>query len=182
MNNDVLIWIIIGISGSGKSTIGRLLSQWLECDFYEGDRRHSPENILKMSSSQPLQDEDRRQWLGEIEDDIRWAIDRNRETVMTCSALKKIYRQQLTFPGGVQLVWIDVPEQILRQRLEGRDNHFMPASMLNSQLAAFQAISADENIITVDGSKPIDDVMQELILKALERFPHLNKPWWQRCI
>jgi gluconokinase len=59
MNNYLLIWIIIGASGSGKSTIGRLLSQWLECDFCEGDRRHSPENILKMSSDRPLQDEDR---------------------------------------------------------------------------------------------------------------------------
>jgi gluconate kinase len=60
-------------------------------------------------------------------------------------------------------------------------NHFMPPSMLNSQLAAFQAISADEKIITVDGSKPIDDVMQELTARVLERFPDLNKPWWQRC-
>ncbi len=179
MNNDVLIWIVIGVSGSGKTTIGRLFAKWLECDFLEGDRRHSQANIIKMISQQPLQDEDRRQWLGEIEDDIRWAIDRNRETVMTCSALKQSYRQQISLKR-VQLVWIDVSAQVLTQRLKDRPHHFMVSSMLDSQIEAFQAISLSENIITVNGERPIDDVMQELRSKALERFPHLNNPWWER--
>jgi gluconokinase len=181
MNRCPLVWIAIGVSGSGKTTIGRLFSQWLDCDFLEGDRRHSQANIIKMISQQPLQDEDRRQWLGEIEDDIRWAIDRNRETVITCSALKQSYRQQILLER-VQLVWIDVPAQVLTQRLEGRPDHFMVSSMLDSQIKAFQAISPAENIITVNGDRPIDDVMQELMAKALERFPHLNNPWWGRCI
>jgi gluconokinase len=180
MNNDVLVWVIIGISGSGKTTIGRLFANFLDGDFLEGDRRHPKKNIIKMISQQPLQDEDRQQWLGEIEDDIRSAIDRNRETVMTCSALKQSYRQQISL-DRVQLVWIEVPAQVLTQRLKDRPHHFMPPSMLDSQLKAFESIAPAENIITVNGDRPIDDVIQELMAKALQRFPHLKKPWWGRC-
>ena len=93
MDDYPLVWIIMGVSGSGKTVIGRLLSERLECDFLEGDRRHPPSNIIKMLSQNPLQDEDRRQWLLEIEDDIGRAIDRSRETVITCSALKASYRK-----------------------------------------------------------------------------------------
>jgi gluconokinase len=180
MNNDILVWVIIGVSGSGKTTIGRLFSQFLECNFIEADRLHSQENITKMISHQPLQDEDRHQWLGEIEDDIRSAISKNRETIITCSALKQSYRKQLSLPK-VQLVWIDVPVTVLRQRLKDRPNHFLPPAILESQIKAFEAVSPEENIITVNGNQSIDDVLKELIKKAVERFPHLNKPWWERC-
>lgn len=182
MNECVLIWILIGVSGSGKSTIGRRFSQELECDFIEGDRRHAQANIIKMSSGIPLEDEDRRQWLAAIEADIQWALDRNREVVMTCSALKAEYRKQLTSLGKVQLVWIDLPTAILRQRLETREDHFMSAEMLTSQIAAFESIAPEEDIITVDGSSSIDDVMSELISKAIQLFPNLQKPWHKRSI
>lgn len=69
MNDCPLVWIVIGVSGSGKTVVGRLLSERLECDFLEGDRRHPPSNIIKMHSGIPLQDEDRQQWLLELEDD-----------------------------------------------------------------------------------------------------------------
>ncbi|WP_310488604.1 gluconokinase, partial [Chamaesiphon sp. VAR_69_metabat_338] len=92
MNEFPLIWIVMGVSGSGKSVVGRLLAQKLECDFLEGDRRHPMSNIQKMRSHQPLTDVDRRPWLLEIERDIQRAIDRHRETVITCSALKADYR------------------------------------------------------------------------------------------
>jgi gluconokinase len=182
MNEYVLIWILIGVSGSGKSTIGRRFSQYLECDFLEGDRRHSQANIIKMSSRKSLEDEDRRQWLAAIEADIRWSLDRNREVVITCSALKAEYRKKLTSLGRVQLVWIDVPTAILKQRLETREDHYMSAEMLTSQIDAFEAIKPEENIITIDGSCSIDDVMSELISKAIQRFPNLQKPWYNRLI
>jgi gluconokinase len=180
MNEIPLIYIIIGVSGSGKSTVGRRFSQELECDFIEGDRRHSQANVKKMSSRTPLKDEDRIQWLDAIESDIRWSLDRHREVVITCSALKAKYRQQLTSLGRVQLVWIDVPTAILAQRLKAREDHFMSAEMLASQIDTFEAIKPEENIITIDGSRSIDDVMGELMSKATQRFPTLHKFWWER--
>ena len=182
MNECVLAWILIGVSGSGKSTIGRRFSHELECDFIEGDCRHTQANIIKMSSGIPLEDEDRRQWLAAIEADLRWSLDRNREVVMTCSALKVEYRKQLTSLGRVQLVLIDVPIAILKQRLETRENHYMSAQMLASQVDAFEVIKPEENIITIDGSCSIDDVMDELISKAIQLFPNLQKPWYKRLI
>jgi gluconokinase len=182
MNECVLTWVLIGISGAGKSTIGRRFSQYLESDFLEGDRRHSQANIMKMSSGKPLEDGDRHQWLAAIEADIQWSSDRHREVVITCSALKAKYRKQLTSLGRVQLVWIDVPTATLKQRLETREDHYMSAEMLASQLDAFEAIKPEENIITIDGSCSIDDVISELRSKAIQRFPNLQKPWYKRLI
>lgn len=182
MNHCPLVWIIIGVSGSGKTLWGRLLAEKLECDFLEGDRRHPPENIIKMSSQQPLQEKDRLPWLLEIEDDIRRAIDKNREIVITCSALKAAYRNQLTALGRVQLVWIDVAESLLAQRIEKRLGHYMGSGMLTSQIAAFEAISPQENVMTIDGGSPIDEVMNEFMDKAVRQFPKLQKDWWVRCI
>jgi gluconokinase len=182
MNNYPLVWIIIGVSGSGKTSVGRLFAQKLECDFLEGDRRHPLSNIIKMSSQQPLEKEDRLPWLLEIEDDIRRAIARNRETVMTCSALKASYRKQLASLGRVQLVWIDVSIPKLEQRLQDRPDHYMKPEMLLSQIAAFEVISPKENIITVNGNLPINAVVSELMTTAIERFPIMEKAWWKRDI
>lgn len=175
-----LVWIIIGVSGSGKTTIGRLLSQWLECDFREADRRHSKSNIDKMIAGKALEDNDRTLWLLDIEEDIRQAIDRKLETVITCSALKADYRRKLTSLGHTQLVWIDVPEKVLIKRLKGRSNHFLPSSILSSQLATFEAIFPQEDAVVVNGNQSIDLVMKDLIAKALERYPNLNNCWWER--
>jgi gluconokinase len=182
MNNCPLVWIIIGVSGSGKTSIGRLLAQKLECDFLEGDRRHPRSNIAKMSSQQPLTEEDRLPWLLEIEDDIRRAIDRNREIVMTCSALKVSYRKQLLSLGQIQLVWIDVAASLLEQRLKDRSGHYMKSEMLHSQMAVFQSIAPEEDIISVDGNPPIGTVIDELMTKVMQRFPTIEKSWWERCL
>jgi gluconokinase len=182
MNNCPLVWIIIGMSGSGKTTIGRLLAQKLECDFLEGDRRHPLSNIKKMISQQPLQEEDRFPWLLKIEDDIRGAIDRNQEIVITCSALKASYRKRLESLGKVQLVWLDVSLSILEKRLKERSEHYMKSEMLPSQRAAFEEISPEENVITVNGNLSIDVTIDELMAKIIQRFPTMEKPWWERCI
>jgi gluconokinase len=182
MNDCPLVWIIMGVAGSGKTVVGRLLSERLEIDFLEGDRRHPLPNIVKMFSQIPLQDEDRHQWLLEIEDDIRRAIDRNREIVLTCSALKVSYRRQLTSPGRVQLVWLDVPTSELERRLTQRSNHYMKIEMLRSQIATFEAINPEENVISVNGLLPPSEVVDELLSKATQIFPSISKSWWQRCI
>jgi gluconokinase len=182
MNQYPQIWILCGASGSGKTTIGRLFSQYLECDFLEGDRRHSPANIKKMSNGTPLEDEDRRQWLTDIETDLRWSIDRNQEVVITCSALKAEYRKKLMSLGRVQLIYIDVPKEILEERLSARQNHYMSLKMLDSQIALFDLIQPQENIITinVNNTESIENVKRKLISKATERFPNLENLWWER--
>jgi gluconokinase len=181
MSGCPLVWVMMGVAGSGKTVVGRLLSERLESDFLEGDRRHPQTNILKMLSHQPLQDADRRQWLLEIEEDIRRASDRDRETVITCSALKLSYRKQLSALGRVQLVYLEVPSSELERRLTQRQNHYMQLAMLQSQIAAFEPISPEENIITVDGLLPPVEAVNQLLAQATQRFPSLKQPWWQRC-
>jgi gluconokinase len=180
MDSCPLVWIIMGVAGSGKTVVGRLLSERLEIDFLEGDRRHPVSNINKMLSHKPLQDEDRRQWLLEIENDIRWTITQRREAVITCSALKTSYRRQLTSIGQVQLVWINVPEPELERRLANRSNHYMKLEMLHSQIAAFEPIAPEENVITINGLLAPNEIVDELLEKAIQLFPGLQNPWWQR--
>jgi gluconokinase len=180
MNDWPLVWIIMGVSGSGKTVVGRLLSEQLECDFLEGDRRHPPSNISKMLAQTPLQDEDRHQWLQEIEDDIRRAIDRNREAILTCSALKASYREQLTSPGRVQLVWLNVPQAELERRLTHRSNHYMKSEMLHSQMAVFEPIRPEENVMTIDGLLLPTQIVNELLNRITQLFPSMDRDWWER--
>ncbi|GAB4466865.1 MAG: gluconokinase, GntK/IdnK-type [Elainellaceae cyanobacterium] len=170
----------MGVAGSGKTVVGRQIAQWLECDFLEGDRRHSPANIAKMQAQIPLDDGDRRQWLLDMQDDIQRAIALRRETVITCSALKRAYRAQLAASGQVQLVWLDVPLAELERRLSTRLNHYMKLEMLRSQIAAFEAVDAEENVIRLDGSLPLDAIVADWLIQSSQRFPALNLPWWQR--
>jgi len=175
-----IVWIIMGVAGSGKTVIGRQIAQWLECDFLEGDRRHSPANIAKMQAQIPLDEGDRRQWLLDMQDDIQRAIAHRRETVITCSALKRAYRTQLAASGGVQFVWLEVPPAELERRLSNRLNHYMKLEMLKSQLAAFESIDAEENVIRIDGTLPPDAILADWLRQATQRFPAVNLPWWQR--
>lgn len=181
MASSPLVWIITGVSGSGKSVVGRCLSDRLDCDFLEGDRRHPLANIKKMISHTPLDDADRRQWLLNIEADIQRAIDLRIETVITCSALKYLYRKQMNLFDHVQLVWLDVPEEELRYRLENRENHFMRPVMLESQLETFEPITSEEPVITVSGILPPMAIVDEIIRQAVQIFPSLKSSWWQRC-
>lgn len=179
-NNYPLVWVIMGVSGAGKTLIGRRFSAQMESDFLEGDRRHSRSNIFKMRSHQPLQDGDRQQWLMELEADICRAILHERETVLTCSALKVTYRNQLTAPGRVQLIWLNVPEEELERRLAQRSHHYMKLDMLHSQIEAFEPLEPEEDAIVVNGFQPPDQVIEELLNKITEKFPALEKDWWQR--
>lgn len=182
MSDLPLVWIIIGVSGSGKTSVGRALAAQLECDFLEGDRRHPDINIQKMYHHQALTDDDRQDWLTALAADIGDAIAYNRETVMTCSALKVTYRAQLTKPGRVQMIWLDVPETELRRRVQQRQNFFMTVEMLDSQLATFEAMTPAEHVITISGNLSIEQTLEAITQQIDQQFPILKTPWWQRII
>jgi gluconokinase len=129
----------MGVSGSGKTTVATLFAQKTGAAFYEGDEFHSAENIAKMRSGVPLTDEDRDQWLQALRKIIVRALEKNELTALTCSALKEKYRAQLQGGDpGVKFVFLTGPPPLIAQRLSQRRGHFMPPSLLASQLATLE--------------------------------------------
>lgn len=180
MNTCPLVWVIIGVSGSGKTAIGRLLSQRLECDFLEGDRRHPQANVLKMQAHMPLTDDDREQWLLAIAADIHHAIAHTRETVITCSALKVAYRKRLMISDQVQLVWLNVPTPELERRLTGRSRHYMKSDLLRSQLDAFEPPRPEEHAIVLNGVLSPHQIVDNLLDRTAQFCPEIKAEWWRR--
>lgn len=147
----------MGVSGSGKSTVGALLAESLQVPFAEGDDLHPPENIAKMSAGHPLTDRDRWPWLRTIAD---WIHQHGAGGVITCSALKRSYRDVLRHAGVP--VWFlhltGVPE-LVGQRLSSRAGHFMPATLLESQYGDLEPLAADESGIGVNVALPPQDIV-----------------------
>jgi gluconokinase len=134
-----LVLIFMGVSGSGKTTVGTLFAKKTGAVFFEGDELHPPENIEKMRRGIPLTDADRTKWLRTLREIIKRALDEATFTVITCSALKTAYRDVLQ--GGdarVQFVHLTGPRTLIEERLRARRNHFMPATLLDSQLATLE--------------------------------------------
>jgi gluconokinase len=156
-----LVLIFMGVSGSGKTTVGMLLARKTGATFYEGDEFHPPENIEKMRHGVPLTDGDRKKWLLALRRIIRRSLDDGRFTVMACSALKAAYRDLLR--GGdprVQFVHLTGPRAVIEERLKGRRNHFMPPTLLDSQLATLEPPS---DALTFSCEKSPDEIVAALI-------------------
>ena len=129
----------MGVAGSGKTTVARLFTQKTDATFYEGDDFHSPENVAKMRAGIPLTDADREQWLQTLRKIVVAAMVKNEFSVLTCSALKAKYRDELT--GGdsrVKFVHLTGPPALIEERLKNRRGHFMPPALLASQLATLE--------------------------------------------
>ena len=156
------VLVIMGVSGSGKSTVAGLLASRLGWDFAEGDDLHPEANVAKMHAGQPLTDADRQPWLESIAGWIRQHRDAGLPGVVTCSALKKRYRDVLR-GDGVVFVFLDGSRDRISDRLAARLGHFMPASLLASQFEALEAPTADENSITLSASSAPADEAQEII-------------------
>jgi len=159
----------MGVSGSGKTTVSSLLAATLGCQFQEGDDLHPPENVEKMHGGTPLTDADRLPWLREIAKNIDSWRGRRESGVLTCSALKRAYRDLIIGNRPeVTLVYLKGPYDLIRRRMAARHEHFMPMALLDSQFAALEEPTPDERPITVDiGGRPADIALE--IVRQLEK-------------
>lgn len=146
----------MGVSGSGKSTLGVELSNALACPFLEGDVFHTQEAIEKMRAGEPLRDDDRWPWLDRLGQAMAVEVSRCGVAVAACSALKRSYRDRLrrSVAAPTRFVLLDGTHDVLWRRLASRADHYMPASLLSSQLATLERPQPDENILTLDAQQP----------------------------
>jgi gluconokinase len=144
--------VVMGVSGSGKSTLGRLLAQQLACRFIEGDELHAPAAVAKMRSGQPLTDEDRWPWLDRLGGVLHEAVEKDGLVVGACSALKYRYRERLgsIVAEPISFILLETDQAELSRRLGSRENHYMPASLLASQLDALERPSDGERALILD--------------------------------
>jgi carbohydrate kinase (thermoresistant glucokinase family) len=155
--------LVMGVSGSGKSTIGAALARRLGWDFRDADSFHPPENVAKMASGRPLDDADRAPWLAAIAAHLDRALADERPCVVTCSALKRAYREVLI--GGrpaVALVELSGDHELVASRMAARAGHFMPPALLASQFAALERPGADEHPIVVDIRRAPEAIVEAL--------------------
>ncbi len=156
--------LVMGVSGSGKTTIGRLLAGRLGCAFLDADDFHPPENVAKMAAGRPLTDEDRAPWLDALADQL----SRRERVVLACSALKASYREHLLQARpDLRVVWLRGEPELIRQRMESRRHPFMPASLLDSQ---FRDLEPPADATAVDVSRPPEAIVEELA-RILETKP-----------
>jgi carbohydrate kinase (thermoresistant glucokinase family) len=157
----------MGVSGSGKSLIGDALARALGIDFIEGDEYHSAENVRKMAAGIPLTDDDRAQWLRSLAGRIREAKDAGTGVVITCSALKRSYRDILRAQADdVHFVFLKGDRELIAERLANRHGHFMPSSLLKSQLTTLEEPSPDEHAWVCDITEPPKDLVSSLVARA----------------
>jgi len=167
-NNLDMIIIVMGVAGSGKTTVGRLLATSTGSQFVDADTLHSAANVAKMSAGIPLTDGDRAPWLSALRDRIVDARNSHDDLVLACSALKEAYRSFLA--RGVPVVWAYLKggPDVFRRRLEQRTDHFMPADLLASQ---FEALEEPTDAIVVDASQPPQVIADEILERLRERGP-----------
>lgn len=153
--------VVMGVSGSGKSTVGAALAQRLRVPFADADDFHSPENIAKMSAGHALDDDDRRPWLDAIG---QWLVEHADGGVMSCSALKRSYRDQLrAHAPSVFFVHLDGPIEVITRRQASRPGHFMPAALLESQFATLESLGVDEDGGVVDVDQGVDAIVDRSV-------------------
>jgi gluconokinase len=136
----------MGVSGSGKTTVGRRLAEELGWRFYDADDFHPPANVAKMAGGIPLNDADRQPWLESLRALIRDCLERGESAVLACSALKASYRDYLLLDARVKLVYLKGDPELIRRRLEKRSGHFMRTEMLESQFAALEEPGQESHV------------------------------------
>ena len=165
-----MIVIVFGVSGAGKTTIGKLLAEELGWRFYEADDFHPRANIEKMRSGRPLTDEDRWPWLKLLHEQITRALAAKENAVLACSALKRAYREGLRVNEDVKFVFLREDYALVENQLRRRRGHFMNPALLQSQFADLEEPRPDEDVITIDlGRSPqelVDEIKAKLNLRT----------------
>ncbi len=167
--------VVMGVAGSGKSSLGALLADALACPFLEGDQFHPAENIAKMSAGIALEDEDRWPWLDRLGEGIGRAAGPTGLAVAACSALRRTYRQRLRTRSGVPLgfIFLKGARGLILSRMEKRTGHYMPVSLLDSQFATLEEPQGEPHTLTLDIARPADALMRDALpwAKAFNRAP-----------
>jgi gluconokinase len=153
--------VVMGVSGSGKSTVGAALAQRLGVSFADADDFHPPANIAKMTAGHALDDQDRHPWLELVGG---WLAEHPEGGVMSCSALKRKYRDQLRHHApGLQFLLLEGTREVIERRQASRPGHFMPASLLTSQFATLEPLEPDEYGVVIDVDQSVDAIVQEYV-------------------
>jgi len=154
--------IVMGVTSCGKTSVGEGLAKELNCSFIEGDRLHPAANIAKMSAGIPLNDADRWPWLEIIGKAMKVECDKGHGVVASCSALKNAYRQKLAEAAGrpITFILLHGSRDLLAARMAMRKGHFMPVSLLDSQLATIESPGPEENALHLDVILPVDELVR----------------------
>jgi gluconokinase len=155
-----MLVIVMGVAGSGKSTIGQQLADRLGWPFYDGDDFHPAANIEKMRAGIPLTDEDRSGWLSALADLIAEQLRHNQSAVITCSALKQAYRARLSVDDRVRFVYLRGNYALIEARLRERTGHYMPPDLLASQ---FAALEEPQGVLTIDINQLPEQIVAEIV-------------------
>ena len=151
--------LVMGVTGSGKTTIGTLLSTAMGWPFYDADDFHSPDNVRKMASGVPLTDEDRGPWLEELQELISHHNERGENGVLACSALKEAYRSILAADADVAVVYLKAHPDLIRSRLDSRSGHYMPQDLIESQ---FLDLEEPKEGIIIDAAGPPEQIVETI--------------------
>lgn len=164
--NEAAPVVVMGVSGSGKSTVGMALAQRLRVPFVDADALHPAANIAKMAAGEPLDDDDRRPWLDVVG---QWLAGHRDGGVASCSALKREYRDRLrAHCPTVEFLHLAGSPDLIHARLATRTGHFMPAALLSSQFGTLEPLGADESGATVDVGQDVDAIVAEYLRKACD--------------
>lgn len=164
LHHNAMAIVLMGVTGSGKSTIGQALAQRRQCVFLDGDHYHPQTNIDKMRRGEPLTDQDRGPWLDRLRDLIAEKLSAGDDVVVACSALRESYRHRL-LPGDpalaakVKIVYLKISPQVSRERLSSRTGHFMPTALVKSQ---FEALEEPASALTVDAVGDVQTIAEQI--------------------
>jgi gluconokinase len=162
-----MVFIVMGVSGCGKTAVGKLLAERIAFSFHDADDFHSTESMEKMKSGRPLTDEDRVPWLFDLAVHVaQW--NRRGGAVLACSALKEKYREILSWNGkeDVAYIYLKGDLELILGRMKGRAGHFLPPELLDSQ---FKALEEPSNAVTVTIEKRLDDICSEIIAEIIRK-------------
>lgn len=172
------IIIAMGVSSSGKSTVGQSIARRLHVPFLDGDGYHPPANVEKMRAGIPLTDEDRWPWLERLALALHEAAGKKNAAVGACSALRRVYRDFLTEKAGepILFVYLDGSREVIAERMARRKHEYMPASLLDSQFATLEVPDPDENVLVLPVTDPVDKITAA-VLKELDHLKTFKR--WQ---